>query len=293
MKKILISMFALLSLVATSCNDNKEGWDENTVNVQTSSPAILIPVTGNEEPVFVQDYALRYSQSLADGKVSVKSISTLSLPDGTSFSFESPATTVSGTQLTNIIEPLPFTGADGRTVRLRARLTQQYYNYNRSSGRVESLSQFPISLAVLNIGTNYMLKTIQEVNTFAGKTTTLINDANPYTTPDIVYELTLDIVNRKASVVLYNAKFAEAMPNIRIMRIRNLTLRADRSSGYVVEGENLVPEVLEGSEWVPNQRFAFNNFSLTPTNDNLSMASIKYRVANVYTGSCIGSYIVQ
>lgn len=293
MKKILLGALALVALTFSSCDDNKNDWGENTVNIQTSSSAVLIPVSGNDNPVFLTDYTLRYSQSMDDGKVTVRSMSPITLPDGSSFTFQAPATNIEGTQLTNIVEPMPFTDKDGRSLRLRTRLTQQYYAYNKSTGKVDNVNPVPISLMVLNIGSSYILKTIQDYSCFSGNTTTLINGENPYTNPNIVYQLELDIVNSKATVTLYNAKFAEAAPNIRVLRLRNLSLKTDRSSGYVVSGTDVVPEVLEGSEWVPNQRFSFNEFSIVPTNDNLSIASINYRVANIYTGSCVGSYIVQ
>lgn len=294
MKKILLSSVALLAIAFSSCDDNnKNDWPTDSVNIQTSSSAVLIPLSANDEPVFLTDYTLRYSQSMSDGKVSVRSMKAITLPDGTAFSFESPATGITGNQFTTIVEPMPFTDKDGLTLRMHARLTSQYYAYNKSTGKIDNINQVPISVMTLNIGSSYVLKTIQNEMAFSGKTTTLINGENPYSNAGIVYQLNLDIANGKASVTIYNAKFAEAAPNIRILRLRNLTLKADRSSGYTVTGTDIVPEVLEGSEWVPNQRFTFNEFRLVPTSDNLSIASINYCVAGVYTGTCVGTYIVQ
>lgn len=292
MKKILLISTVALSLAASSCDDNKNDWAENTINIQTQSPAVVIPVYGDEEAEFVPEYTLRYSQSLEDGKVIMKSMNAITLPDGSKFSFETPSTTPGGNKLTTTVEPMPFV-SNGLNLRLNARLTQQYYNYNVSTGNVEYVSNFPVSLAVVNIGSKYTLKTFQTKSCFSGKTTTLINGENPYTNSDILYEVQADIVNRKATVVIYNAKFAEAAPNIRVLRLRNLSIVPDRTSGYLVEGSSITPEVLEGSEWIPNQRFVFDSFKLQPTNDNLSIASINYRVAGVYTGNCVGSYIVQ
>lgn len=99
---------ALIALAATSCDDNKNDWDKNTMNLQTESPVIVIPVSSADEPYFVNDYRIRFSQSLEDGKVSVRSMTPITLPDGSSFTFETPATNITGNQLTNIINPVPY-----------------------------------------------------------------------------------------------------------------------------------------------------------------------------------------
>lgn len=294
MKRQLFLPIAAVALLATSCgDDNKNDWDGNTMNIQTSSAAVILPSNPSDEPVFVSDYILRYSQSLNDGKVTVKSPNPIKLSDGSDFTFQSPATSASGNQLTTIVEPLPFTTADGTTVRLRTRLTTQYYTYNKSNGQTSPVGPVSVSAAVINISSGYVLKTFQTDCCFSGVTNTLINGDTPYANADILYQVETDLTNRKATVTIYNAKFAEAAPSIRVLRLRNLTLRPDRSSGYVIEGTDIVPEVQEGSEWVPNTRFTFNSFSIVPTNDNLTIASINYRVAQIYTGSCNGTYIVQ
>lgn len=294
MKKTILLPFAALALIASSCSDdNPNDWDKQTINMQTSGIAVVIPSATDQDPVFVPDYQLRYSKSIADGKVSVKSMTPLRLPDGNLFSFESPATDVTGNQLTTIVEPLPFETPEGQTVRLRSRVTSQYYYYDRATGKTMLTGPQSISLTILNIGTGYTVKTIQPRSWFAGTTKTLVNGDNPYSNSEILYEVNLDVVNRKATVLMYNAKFAEAAPNIRVLRLRDLTLRTDRSSGYVIEGTGIVPEVEEGSQWVPNQRFTFDSFTLVPTSDNLSRASINYRVAGIFTGQCTASYIIQ
>lgn len=293
MKKFLLPSLGLLALSLASCDDNKNGWDTNTMNVQVQSLALLIPTSADQEPVFVQDYKLRFAQSLEDGKMGVKSMSPITLPNGKTFSFETPYTNISGNNLTYIIDPLPYTTEDGTTVRLRSRLTQQYYAYSTGVNAVIDVNQPPVNLTVINIGTDYILKTLQPTMTFCGKTTALVGGQNPYTNEGTSYQVTLDVVNRKAEVIIYDAHFAEAMPLIRVMRLRDVPLTVDRSTGYQINGENIIPEVLEGETWVPNEKFVFNKFSLVPTAENLSTASINFTVATVFSGTCQGSYIVQ
>lgn len=292
MKKILLPSLAAFALLATSCVDD-HGYEENTVNIQVKSPAVVIPSSSTEEAYFINDYSIRYTQYTKDSKMSLVGLTPLTLPNGTTFNFSSPATSVSGNQFTFIIEPLSFTTENDITVQLRSRLTMQYYSYNPGTASTSVLNNAPIALTVVKIGNSYTLKTLQNVMSFAGTTTSLINGSNPYENPNVLYELTPDYTNRKAQIIIYNSKFAEAMPAIRVMRLTGLSFVPSASTGYVVSGENIVPEVLEGNNWIPNEKFVFNNFSLQPTNDNLSMASISFKVATSFTGTCQGSYIVQ
>lgn len=294
MKKVLFISLASMALFATSCDDNNdEDWKENTINLQTTSAAVIIPSNTSDDVTFIPEYALRYEQSVADGKVAVKSMTPIKLPDETTFSFYSPSTSTTGNQLTILVDPMPFKSDDGRDVRLRTRLTSQYFNYDSNNNQILQTGRSAFSLSIINIATQYTIKTFQPQCYFSGKTNTLINNEQPFTNPNILYAVDIDIANRKATVTMFNAKFAEAAPNIRVLRLRNLSFVGDRSSGYRIEGTNVVPEVQEGNQWIPNQHFTFDSFSLVPTSENLSVASINYRVAGIYTGSCTGSYIVQ
>lgn len=293
MKKILLSSIALLAMVASSCDDNKNDWEKNTMNVQVNSPAVVIPNNGTGEAYFLNDYALRFTQYMEDGKVSVVGITPVALPNGTNFTFQSPATAVTGNQFTVLVNPLAFTTDNGNTVNMSSRFTQQYYSYNPTNSTTNSINQAPIDLTVINVDNEITIKTIQKVMTFAGTTVGLINGSNPFENENVLYEANLDITNRKAEVIIYNAQFAAAMPSIRVMRLKDLTLTPDVMTGYTIKGENIVPEVLEGTNWIPNSNFSFNSFSIIPNSDNLSSASISFKVATIFSGTCLGSYIVQ
>lgn len=292
-KKTLFASVALLALAATSCDDNNDNnWDDDTYNIQTSCPVVVIPSSQSDEPYFVEEYNLRYAQYINSGKMKVTGMTPLTLSDGSSFRFETPEFNPGGTSQTIIADPLPF-DADGKTVRLNSRCTNQYFVYDPGNNSISFVGPNAISVGTIRVGDSYTIKTFQKKCGFRGKTTTLINGDSPYATEEIFYEVEADLLNRKATVTMYNAKFAEAAPKIRILRIRNLSMTPDRSSGYRIEGAGLVPEVLEGNNWIPNNRFTFDRFTLVPTNENLSRASINYTVAGSYTGTCNGTYIVQ
>lgn len=293
MKKILFTSLASLALLATACDDNNENnWENNTYNLQTTSALVVIPNNPSDVPYFEPEYSLRYSQSLGTGQMKVTSINTLMLPDGTNFAFTTPEFKPSGTSQTIIADPMPF-DVNGKSVRVNLRCTNQYYSYSSTNTGILSVGPNVISVGTIKIDNDYSLKLLQEICAYSGKTTTLINGDNPYSNSEILYQVNLDLVKRTATVIMYNAKFAEAAPSIRVLRLRNLTLTADRSTGYKIEGTNVVPEVLEGDNWIANERYTFNSFTLAPTNDNLTTVSINYRVAESFTGTFNGSYIVQ
>lgn len=105
---------------------------------------------------------------------------------------------------------------------------------------------------------------------------------------DIAYRVILDMEKSKALMVIYGAKFAEAMPKLTFI-LRDLDFKAVRG-GYTLTGENLVPETADGSLY-PN--FAFDNIKFSTTNKNLTDASIEFSVAGRFTGSFKGSYLIN
>ncbi len=299
MKKSILSL-ALLSLLAglSGCgDDNKYGWGDQTYNIQTKSLGVVLPTNTSEDPYFLSSVIFKFSQSLDDGKFTVSTVGDISLGAYDNLSFTSPATTPTGNTTTVVIQPLPFESKSGQTVKLDSRITSQYWYYNSTDGQYTSnptsVPYGTFNISKVTVNDDYVIKTFQEKCVYVGSTSVGRNGSVDYTTSTTFYQVEINIDTKKATVYIYNAKFADAMPIISVMRLRNLDLTASRSNGYQISGENVVPQIQEGSNWVDNEQFTFNKFILAPSSDNLSYAAISFQVANAYNATFSGTYIIQ
>lgn len=290
-KSIFFASMALLFL-ATACSDDDD-YEKNTLNVDITSEAVVMPLNGyNIAPQFITDFQVRVTQNMYEGWAKLHSLKSVNI-DGQEFSFTTPETNTSGDSYSLIVNPMQFTAKNGQTVNLKSEFTTKYYYYNVSTNQaITNPAQTPGSrmIASISVDDKYVIRTFQKATFFAGTTVTTINGQNPYSNPDILYNVNLDLTNRTATVIFYNAKFAEPAPVISKMRLRNLVLEPDAQCGYRISGENVVPEVQEGDSWIPNTNYTFTSFSVTPASADLTKANIVYQVGNAYHGECLGSY---
>ena len=110
------------------------------------------------------------------------------------------------------------------------------------------------------IGREYLVRTFWEDNVFSGTTNTTVNRnaAMGYQSDKPAYRVKLDMKKKKATVVLYNAKFNERMPEMNLILL-DLDVNYT-NSGIVVTGSNVVPRVMEGMYLGPNPSFPFTTF---------------------------------
>lgn len=105
---------------------------------------------------------------------------------------------------------------------------------------------------------------------------------------ELIYAVDLDVEKGKANVTFYNARFASEMPVKLRFRLEDLELEFT-SSGYVISGTSVVPQVFEGSATTPNEKYTFKSFNLTVSGKNYNSAMISYSVAGKYSGTCMAS----
>lgn len=297
MKKILYAAAASLLMLTTACNDDND-FEENTYNLDVSSEAVVLPLQNSAvQPRFLANFQIRVSQNIYEGWAKLHNQSTITV-NGENLNFTSPETKTTGNAYSLVVNPLPFDSQDGRKITANAVFTTQYYYYNNSTGEVIKDPKLTAQtgsrmIASFAVGDSYVIKTFQKNTFFAGKTVTTVSaTGDNYTNDGILYNVVFDVVNRTATVFMLNAKFNDKAPLISKLRLSNLKLEPT-TSGYRVYGENIVPEVAEGNSWVPNDRYKFDSFEVTTATADLTQANIRYSVAGVYKGSCLGSYIYQ
>lgn len=105
---------------------------------------------------------------------------------------------------------------------------------------------------------------------------------------DGYYGVSIDAKTKKALVVIYEIKFADQMPKLNIV-LRDLDV-VFTTNGYKIVGDNVVPEMIEGTSSTPNPNFKFDSFDLTSRFDHMGEIAIQFRVAGRYEGSFSGSY---
>ena len=95
-------------------------------------------------------------------------------------------------------------------------------------------------------GSDYEVYTFWKDVTFRGTTTTSYayeGENKQFSNKEMSYRVIMDIDAKKATVILYDAKFAEEMPNaISDIEIKDLTLQFN-VAGYRIYGENITPSV--------------------------------------------------
>lgn len=158
--------------------------------------------------------------------------------------------------------------------------------------------EYPMLINQYYVGDEYSVKTIQPLCYYSGDT--YIDNVNGSFGPDayknnkMLYRVKLDIDKNKAQVVIYNAKFAEAMPvELEAVVLEDLDVNLDNET-YTITGYDVVPKMPDGGALTPNNKFIFNEFELNFNGDDtLTKANITYKVANMYKGSFRGSYIIE
>lgn len=139
-----------------------------------------------------------------------------------------------------------------------------------------------------NIGSKYTVRTFWNDNTFKGNTTTTYPGGS-FSTGNIQYRVVMNLKDNKATVILYNAKLADKMPELTNIVLEDLPIEF-KNYGYVIKAENKVPVQYEGGEPTPNDKFVFTKFELSSFG-NLTDVNINYEVngsfEGVFAGSCV------
>ncbi len=155
---------------------------------------------------------------------------------------------------------------------------------------------FPYVIAQYDAA-GWSVATFQEDAAYHGTTLTMYQDSEgkpqSFENPDMLYRVIIDVDKKKADIIIYNAKFAAAMPKpLTAIILKGLEVTW-KKGGYEIKGTDIVPEVVEGTSTTPNAQYAFNNFTFSTDGKAMVSAKVAYQVAGRFIGSFEGSYVAD
>lgn len=163
--------------------------------------------------------------------------------------------------------------------------------------------RFPGSMAFINynIGSKYMVQTVQPIAFYCGTTHTsysIQGAAKAFSTDKITYRVMLNLDQKKAEVVMYDAAFADGMPSLTCIRLKDLDFTLERGN-YVISGANVVPQTPDAGSMTDNDSYVFESFNMTMTNTKLTNTRMDFEVVAKpmgnakFTGQFNGSCLVK
>lgn len=128
---------------------------------------------------------------------------------------------------------------------------------------------------------------------YVGSTQTIYSyngDNKTYSNADVIYRVCFKQAHKKADLLIYHAKFAEEQPEIQAMLLKDLDVTIN-ANGYTIRNNSgdIVPEVYEAGELIPNARYPFNSIVISSSNEQLSEVSIIFTVAGSFQGTFRGT----
>ena len=141
------------------------------------------------------------------------------------------------------------------------------------------------------IGDKYKLRTFPLIAGYKGTSMTSFamgGKEQTYMSDVTLYAVAIDPNTNKAEIGLYNAKFAEPMPQL-TMYLQGLNVEYTED-GYEISApaEGVVP--LVGNDLVPYPDYIFNNFNLECEGDKLTSIDVEFQVAGKFNGRFNGTF---
>lgn len=309
-KSLLLGLSAIIALGFASCNKN----DDYSQTTSIAIPAfnLFTSVSGNEAP-FVGTSTYSFSVKYPDETITV-STSNMTTPSGSAATFTTIPMSLKSKVITvdeTAREVLNFsaqeaTESGSKIYSLNGELTQAV-NFPKNYQNVDALpgykwliptSSFHHIFMQYRYGENWEVRTFWPDVTYRGTTVTAFpQDPAGYTTDGIQYRIVMQFneddlsLNKKADLIIYDAKFAPQSPDIQYIVLKDLNIEFNEN-GYTVSGTEALPFMVEGGEYIPLSKFMFNNIKAVVSGD-LTGISISYTVAGIYTGTFNGSCIAK
>lgn len=143
---------------------------------------------------------------------------------------------------------------------------------------------------------DYRVNTFPANTFFRGTTTTEYPNreggTETYNTEKITYRFILDKELKTATMLMYNAKFSavEQEPEKAVILVEGLSVEFT-ADGITMNGDGIIPKMLEAGQYTAVDRFVFNNLEFRTTNDYYTQAEINFTVAGTYKGHFEGTYL--
>lgn len=302
MKKFLLLSAAVVMLLS-SCDNGKEGSNSVTFNIPTYN--LITYNDGTTEPQVAASY-YRYIFDLATGTATVTT--DISPASGQNISFVTSSMNYKsgiydfGTEYTGdniyseVIKMSSMTAA-----------TSQVGNITGFESEITSTAFIPpytdiIGLPSLGLPTeyryllvNYNVGTVAKVQTFWSDvtfrgSTTIADGMQYFDNKDACYRLVLNIKDKKATVIIYNAKFFETMPSLTNLVLADLPLKFT-NHGYEISATNVTPVSYETGEAVSKPEYKFDRFEFS-SSGRMTSGVCSFEVAGSYQGDFSGECIL-
>lgn len=292
MKKITILSFATLMLGAVSCNDSGNG-DERTLNFNVPCINIVTMLNDNSTVASNGIYTFDLNISKMTGTVSATGL----IVDNTAMDFTTNEATYKSSGYNVFFENTSATvnGNSSYSITNGTFLATPAFWYPQDF--IGNPPSPYMVVASFNIGNLYSVKTYPTDAVYMGTTKTSYTMQGMQQNAEnknIFYQVKINPTEKKANLAMYNAKFSDSPnePTKTAIYVKNLDVEFS-PSGITITGENVIPDVLEGSSTTPNERYVFNTISFKTTNEKLNECQISYEVAGMYFGEFTGNYIMN
>ena len=301
MKKILLyAVLISAGLAATSC-DREDNYYSQSFPIPAYN---LFTAKDGSGSAFVGYGNYVFTTEMPANTITM-STSTMVLPNGTTTTFSTDPLSYTTRYIKlgdNNCEEITMKSsapvADMKISDLNCMLTKAAYNPGdiEVPGYKRVIPGWTYHFVVMQYTCNNLwnVRTFWPDMTFAGVTTTEYPGmTDHFRNEDMTYRIYMhrgsnNEIQDKADIIFYNARFAPTMPEITVV-IKDLDLKFD-NVGYVIEGSNIAPYMVEAGALQEAPRFTFNKFELSVSGD-LTSAKADYTVAGVFKGSFNGSCI--
>lgn len=303
-KQLFFGILALsLGMSMTSCD--KDGKEEMTTQISVTAYNLFSPLSGTGT---VSTAYTNYSLSLKypDNTMTLW-VDNMSLPDGGTGSFtlnpiEFTNESNNAGQAYSIKNPAP-TGTGATVTNLSATVTNKFNvpptieNLNYPYIVPSSVSYPPyFMVADYTLNNSTRVRTFWPDVDFKGKTTIVTQGLSTnYENEDMSYRVVMgrdeqtNALGNTATLLIYDAKFAEAMPSQTVIVLEGLTLTFN-ATGWRISGQNIVPKMYSDGNLVDFPAFPFNSIDMSSTG-NMTSVSCIYTVRGTYYGTFTGSCI--
>lgn len=273
MKSNLLLVTALLGASAlTSCSLDKD------VNERTYSATLcqlVIPDDISKDVSFNNNITYNFTLDLSGNTINITS-SDFVLEDRSGI-------LTSGSMKYNYVAGTAsyvFKNGTGRFGTSEASGINGYLTSNTTVGSSVGISQAFIVGYHANGAT---VKTYYPDVTFVGETKTFYSMGaagdQEASTKDASYRVTFAEDMKKATVIIYNIKFAPNMPKpLEAILLRDLNVSLGRD-GYTISGTDVIPELKEGNGTTPFDKCPFESFTLRTVNEDLTKVKCDYVVS--------------
>lgn len=308
MNKLFPAALLGVALLFTGCDKNDS--PESTVKYVVPSFTLATDQTTGDFELSGPTYECEFDQINGEAEIEGKNIA---LPGGRYISFDaddmpysmipfySEYGNLNAISVNSQLPPLDQGSANITNLNVKLYSGRFWVtNPNIGISELKSTSFFPV---ISFVADNVLVRTFWPDATFLGTTTTSYGEpVTNYENKQIGYRVIMNLKDKgkyTADVYLLNAKFAEAAPQISVIRLKELPVEFN-ASGISIKATDKIPEMImsgnvtssngEATNYVPMPSFTFNEFSFAQTGD-LTSATIRYKVAGKYSATFTGSYL--